>query len=157
MQDFNPKETSKRLAEEQDGSDTKRQRTSPVKTSLAKATSEKLHSFTFQSSTSDGNKPSRASTQSADFKSQEKTKKISRNHFHSQSTFRSSQQSSSSSTSKPSEPQKNKTGAKLTPLEQQFVAIKEKYPDALLFVECGYKYRFFGDDAEVCFSILILV
>ena len=27
--------------------------------------------------------------------------------------------------------------------------IKEKYPDAVLFVECGYKYRFFGEDAEV--------
>lgn len=32
-------------------------------------------------------------------------------------------------------------GAKLTPLEAQVVAIKEKYPDTLLFVECGYKYR----------------
>ena len=38
---------------------------------------------------------------------------------------------------------------KYTQLEQQFVEIKEKYQDAILFVECGYKYRFFGDDAEV--------
>ena len=38
---------------------------------------------------------------------------------------------------------------KYTPLEQQFMAIKEKYQDAILFVECGYKYRFFGEDAEV--------
>ena len=42
-----------------------------------------------------------------------------------------------------------KVKPKYTPLEQQFVDLKEKYPDAILFVECGYKYRFFGDDAEV--------
>ena len=35
-----------------------------------------------------------------------------------------------------------------TPLEQQFVAIKRQHPDVLLFVECGYKYRFFGEDAK---------
>ncbi|XP_071506743.1 DNA mismatch repair protein Msh3-like [Diadema antillarum] len=42
-------------------------------------------------------------------------------------------------------------GAKssLTPLEQQFVKIKENYQDAVLFVECGYRYRFFGEDAEI--------
>lgn len=42
-----------------------------------------------------------------------------------------------------------KSKCKYTPLEQQFVTIKDKYPDAVLFVECGYKYRFFGEDAEV--------
>lgn len=36
-----------------------------------------------------------------------------------------------------------------TPLEQQYLDIKEQYPDALLCVEVGYKYRFFGKDAEV--------
>lgn len=36
-----------------------------------------------------------------------------------------------------------------TPLEQQYVHIKEKHRDVLLFVECGYKYRFFGKDAEI--------
>eukprot|EP01137_Pigoraptor_chileana_P029741 Opistho-2@15302 len=44
------------------------------------------------------------------------------------------------------------TGSKLaalTPLEQQFVAVKRKYADAVLFVECGYKFRFFGQDAQV--------
>ena len=41
------------------------------------------------------------------------------------------------------------TKLKYTPLEQQFMEIKEKHPDCLLFVECGYKYRFFGEDAEV--------
>lgn len=36
-----------------------------------------------------------------------------------------------------------------TPLELQFMELKEQYKDALLCVECGYKYRFFGEDAEV--------
>ncbi|XP_036836151.1 DNA mismatch repair protein Msh3 isoform X2 [Oncorhynchus mykiss] len=36
-----------------------------------------------------------------------------------------------------------------TPLEQQYLQIKEQHKDALLAVECGYKYRFFGEDAEV--------
>ena len=41
---------------------------------------------------------------------------------------------------------------KYTPLEEQFIRIKSQYPDAILFVECGYKYRFFGRDAEVSCS-----
>uniref|UniRef100_A0A3B4X351 DNA mismatch repair protein MSH3 n=1 Tax=Seriola lalandi dorsalis TaxID=1841481 RepID=A0A3B4X351_SERLL len=36
-----------------------------------------------------------------------------------------------------------------TPLEQQVIQLKEKHEDALLAVECGYKYRFFGEDAEI--------
>ncbi|RXM95628.1 DNA mismatch repair protein Msh3 [Acipenser ruthenus] len=36
-----------------------------------------------------------------------------------------------------------------TPLELQFLEIKEKHKDVLLCVECGYKYRFFGEDAEI--------
>ncbi|XP_076126474.1 DNA mismatch repair protein Msh3 [Alosa pseudoharengus] len=36
-----------------------------------------------------------------------------------------------------------------TPLEQQFLEIKEQHKDTLLCVECGYKYRFFGEDAEI--------
>ncbi|XP_063953870.1 DNA mismatch repair protein Msh3-like isoform X2 [Lytechinus pictus] len=36
-----------------------------------------------------------------------------------------------------------------TPLEQQFMKIKENYADSLLLVECGYRYRFFGQDAEI--------
>lgn len=36
-----------------------------------------------------------------------------------------------------------------TPLEQQFIQLKQQHEDALLAVECGYKYRFFGEDAEV--------
>ena len=41
-----------------------------------------------------------------------------------------------------------------TPMEQQFVEIKAKHPDAILFMECGYKYRFFGEDAEVASKVL---
>ena len=41
------------------------------------------------------------------------------------------------------------TKIKYTPLEQQVLDVRGQYPDALLFVECGYKYRFFGEDAEV--------
>ncbi|KAI1315723.1 Mismatch repair protein msh3 [Mortierella claussenii] len=35
-----------------------------------------------------------------------------------------------------------------TPLEKQFVEIKAQYPDAILCIEVGYKFRFFGEDAE---------
>ena len=41
------------------------------------------------------------------------------------------------------------TTRKYTPLEQQFIDIKAEFPDAVLFVKCGYKYRFFGEDAEI--------
>ena len=51
----------------------------------------------------------------------------------------------------------SRTKSKYTPLEQQFMAIKEEHPDAVLLVECGYKYRFFGDDAEVRCTIGILL
>ncbi|XP_034026554.1 DNA mismatch repair protein Msh3 isoform X2 [Thalassophryne amazonica] len=36
-----------------------------------------------------------------------------------------------------------------TPLEQQVIQLKRQHPGALLAVECGYKYRFFGEDAEI--------
>ncbi|KAF9903426.1 Mismatch repair protein msh3 [Linnemannia zychae] len=36
-----------------------------------------------------------------------------------------------------------------TPLEQQYLDIKGQYPDALLCIEVGYKYRFFDKDAEI--------
>ncbi|KAF9438345.1 Mismatch repair protein msh3 [Entomortierella beljakovae] len=37
----------------------------------------------------------------------------------------------------------------LTPLEKQYVEIKDQYPDAILCIEVGYKFRFFGEDAEI--------
>ncbi|KAG0216738.1 Mismatch repair protein msh3 [Mortierella sp. NVP41] len=51
-------------------------------------------------------------------------------------------------------PPKTTTGARskksiYTPLEQQYLDIKGQYPDALLCIEVGYKYRFFGNDAEI--------
>ena len=32
--------------------------------------------------------------------------------------------------------------------------MKEKYPELILFIECGYRYRFFGRDAEIAASVL---
>ena len=43
---------------------------------------------------------------------------------------------------------------KYTPLEQQYMSIKAAYPDAVLFMECGYRYRFFGQDAELASDVL---
>ncbi|KAM7499639.1 hypothetical protein LguiA_024053 [Lonicera macranthoides] len=43
---------------------------------------------------------------------------------------------------------------KYTPLEQQVVELKAKYPDVLLMVEVGYRYRFFGEDAETAARVL---
>jgi len=43
----------------------------------------------------------------------------------------------------------SRTRSAYTPLELQFLEVKAKYPDVILFVECGYRYRFFGEDAEV--------
>jgi hypothetical protein len=52
---------------------------------------------------------------------------------------------------------KNKSAkSKYTPLELQFMKIKEKYPDTILCVECGYKHTFFGSDAEIAASVLNL-
>uniref|UniRef100_UPI00398ECC4E DNA mismatch repair protein Msh3 n=1 Tax=Pristiophorus japonicus TaxID=55135 RepID=UPI00398ECC4E len=42
-----------------------------------------------------------------------------------------------------------RTKSAYTPLELQFLEIKEQHKDAVLCVECGYKYRFFGEDAEI--------
>ena len=46
---------------------------------------------------------------------------------------------------------------KYTPLEKQFLEVKARHDDTVLFVECGYKYRFFGEDAEVNIEIVILL
>ncbi|XP_015283595.1 PREDICTED: DNA mismatch repair protein Msh3 [Gekko japonicus] len=42
-----------------------------------------------------------------------------------------------------------RTKSVYTPLELQFLEVKNQYKDVILCVECGYKYRFFGEDAEV--------
>ena len=47
-----------------------------------------------------------------------------------------------------------RTKSSYTPLELQFLQVRAQYPDVILFVECGYRYRFFGEDAEVIFQTL---
>ena len=39
-------------------------------------------------------------------------------------------------------------------MEQQYLSIKARHPDAVLFMECGYKYRFFGEDAKIASKVL---
>ncbi|CAH9059472.1 unnamed protein product [Cuscuta epithymum] len=46
------------------------------------------------------------------------------------------------------------SNSKHTPLEQQVVELKAKYPDVLLMIEVGYKYKFFGVDAENAARVL---
>ena len=50
-----------------------------------------------------------------------------------------------------------KGGSKQTPLQKQVIEIKKKYPDTLLVVEVGYKYRFFGEDARTAAKELSIV
>jgi DNA mismatch repair protein MSH3 len=49
-----------------------------------------------------------------------------------------------------------KTG-KLTPMELQMLEIKRKHMDALLIVEVGYKFKFFGEDARIAAKELSIV
>ncbi|PRQ60072.1 putative DNA mismatch repair protein MutS [Rosa chinensis] len=48
----------------------------------------------------------------------------------------------------------NPSNPNLTPLERQVVDLKKRYSDVLLMVEVGYRYRFFGEDAEIAARIL---
>ena len=47
-----------------------------------------------------------------------------------------------------------KNGKKITPMLQQYMEIKEHYPDAILFYRMGDFYEMFYDDAEVASRIL---
>ncbi|KAJ6546536.1 DNA mismatch repair protein MSH3 [Mycena vulgaris] len=49
------------------------------------------------------------------------------------------------------------SGKKYTPLEKQVLRLKKENPSALLMVEVGYKYVFFGDDAKVAAKELGMV
>ncbi|XP_066915163.1 DNA mismatch repair protein Msh3-like isoform X2 [Clytia hemisphaerica] len=49
----------------------------------------------------------------------------------------------------PSSNTKKKGKIVYTPLEKQVLELRKQSHGAMLFVECGYKYRFFGQDAEV--------
>ncbi|XP_055968438.1 DNA mismatch repair protein Msh3 [Sorex fumeus] len=46
-------------------------------------------------------------------------------------------------------PPNKRTKSVYTPLELQYMEMKQQQKDAILCVECGYKYRFFGEDAEI--------
>ncbi|XP_006889950.1 PREDICTED: DNA mismatch repair protein Msh3 [Elephantulus edwardii] len=48
-----------------------------------------------------------------------------------------------------SKPSNKRTKSIYTPLELQYIEMKQQHKDAILCVECGYKYRFFGSDAEI--------
>ena len=43
---------------------------------------------------------------------------------------------------------------KMTPLERQVSELQRKHPDCVLAIECGYKFRFFGKDAEIASEVL---
>ncbi|KAF9946228.1 Mismatch repair protein msh3 [Mortierella alpina] len=60
-----------------------------------------------------------------------------------------SQSASKAAASSRSTSSKKATKSIYTPLEKQYLEIKEQYPDTVLCIEVGYKYRFFGHDAEV--------
>jgi DNA mismatch repair protein MSH3 len=77
---------------------------------------------------------------------QKRSKKSKEN---SNSSALSKLKSSSNNTSSTAQKGK-KEKIKYTPLELQYLEMKKKCPDAILFVEAGYRYRFFGEDAEVC-------
>jgi DNA mismatch repair protein MSH3 len=49
-----------------------------------------------------------------------------------------------------------KTG-KLTPMELQMLEIKRKHMDAILIIEVGYKFKFFGEDARIAAKELGIV
>ncbi len=90
-----------------------------------------LDSSEIQENNSDHEGPEDSSKQKANFLSQ----------FSNQKSSPKSSTSQKKTSKKPT--------SKYTPLEKQFMEIKEKHKDVILFVECGYKYRFFGEDAEV--------
>jgi len=46
-------------------------------------------------------------------------------------------------------PTKGSAASRYTPLEKQVLELKMKHPGILLLVEVGYKFRFFGEDAEI--------
>ncbi|KAF4608344.1 Mismatch repair protein msh3 [Pleurotus pulmonarius] len=46
------------------------------------------------------------------------------------------------------------SGQTYTPLEEQILKLKADNPGTLLMVEIGYKYKFFGEDAEIASKIL---
>ena len=62
-----------------------------------------------------------------------------------------------SRTAKGKSPAVKKSSNKLTPMEKQVIDIKRKHMDAIVVVEVGYKFRFFGEDARVAAKELSIV
>ncbi|KAJ1923239.1 Mismatch repair protein msh3 [Tieghemiomyces parasiticus] len=54
----------------------------------------------------------------------------------------------------PPEPSAAKRNPAFTPLEEQYETLKAQNPTTLLALEVGYKYRFFGPDAEAAAEVL---
>lgn len=52
---------------------------------------------------------------------------------------------------------KSSKSGKLTPMEVQFLDIKRRHMDTILIVEVGYKFRFFGRDAQIAAKELSIV
>ncbi|KAF2810332.1 DNA mismatch repair protein-like protein msh3 [Mytilinidion resinicola] len=50
-----------------------------------------------------------------------------------------------------------KAGSKLTPMETQYLEIKNKHLDAIIVMEVGYKFKFFGEDARIASKELGIV
>ncbi|KAF3481816.1 DNA mismatch repair protein Msh3 [Arthroderma uncinatum] len=48
-------------------------------------------------------------------------------------------------------------GSKLTPMERQIIDIKNKHLDAVLLIQVGYKYQFYGEDAKIAAKVLSIV
>nr|XP_058916636.1 DNA mismatch repair protein Msh3 isoform X5 [Kogia breviceps] len=81
---------------------------------------------------------------SEDSKSQTSQKDKTLSHFgSSHSSYENLQKTSDS------KPSNKRTKNIYTPLELQYLEMKQQQKDAILCVECGYKYRFFGEDAEI--------
>ncbi|XP_078221398.1 DNA mismatch repair protein Msh3 isoform X6 [Callithrix jacchus] len=65
------------------------------------------------------------------------------------SHFGSSNRSDENLQKTDSKPANKRSKSIYTPLELQYIEMKQQHKDAVLCVECGYKYRFFGEDAEI--------
>ena len=50
-----------------------------------------------------------------------------------------------------------KVASKLTPMEKQFLDIKQKHMDTLMIMEVGYKFKFLGEDARIAAKELSIV
>lgn len=131
---------------------------SPRKACLTPWTKNRLQAFSAETATEDGDEIMEVHQ---DHPPSRTVKKVNQSEVRSKlDNFRSdSTTSSQQAESLPvkSGPMKALPGMKLTPLEQQVVSIKNENPDVIIFVECGYKYRFFGKDAEIASKELNII